>query len=67
VREPYFFSDIGPLRIQQIGVADAVVDWHDEDGLVVGRDQNGAPGCVLFLNAPARLREARELVASAAR
>jgi 3-phenylpropionate/trans-cinnamate dioxygenase ferredoxin reductase component len=67
VREPYFFSDIGPLRIQQIGVADAVVGWHEEDGLVVGRDQYGVPGCVLFLNAPARLREARELVASAGR
>ena len=66
VREPYFFSDIGPLRIQQVGVADAAVGWHEEDGFVVGRDRDGAPGCVLVVNAPARLREARELVASAA-
>jgi 3-phenylpropionate/trans-cinnamate dioxygenase ferredoxin reductase component len=66
VREPYFFSDIGPLRIQQVGVADAAVDWEQDDGLVVGRDQDGHPACVLFLNAPERLREARELVASAA-
>ncbi len=66
VREPYFFSDIGPLRIQQIGVANAAVDWQDDDGLVVGRDKGGGPACVLLLNAPARLREARELVASAA-
>ncbi len=65
IREPYFFSDIGPLRIQQIGVADAAVEWHEEDGLVVGHDSSGAPACVLLLNAPARLREARELIASA--
>ncbi len=66
VREPYFFSDIGPLRVQQVGVGDAAVEWHECDGLVVGRDAGGAPACVLLLNAPARLREARELVASAA-
>ena len=33
VREPYFFSDIGSLRVQQVGVADAAVEWSDEDGL----------------------------------
>jgi len=66
VREPYFFSDIGPLRIQQVGVGDAAVEWYEHDGLVIGRDPGGAPACVLLLNAPARLREARELVASAA-
>ncbi len=63
-REPYFFSDVGRLRIQQVGVSDAAVEWQDDDGLVVGRDLGGAPACVLLLNAPARLREARELVAS---
>ena len=66
VREPYFFSDIGPLRIQQVGVADQAVAWADDDGLVVGRDSAGATACVLLLNAPTRLREARELVACAA-
>ena len=66
VREPYFFSDIGPLRIQQVGVADEAVAWDEDDGLVVGRDAAGLPACVLLLNAPSRLREARELVASAA-
>src|SRR5581483_1611256 len=59
VREPYFFSDIGRLRIQQVGVADAVEEWDERDGLVVGCDQHGVPACVLLLNAPARLREAR--------
>ena len=65
VREPYFFSDIGRLRIQQVGMEAAVVEWHEHDGLLVGRDSAGTPACVLMLNAPTRLREARELVASA--
>ena len=65
VREPYFFSDIGPLRIQQVGRSDAAVEWDADEGLVVGRDADGVPACVLLLNAPARLREARELVAAA--
>ena len=63
-RDPYFFSDIGPLRIQQVGAVDAAVAWHDQDGLAVGCDESGAPACVLLVNAPARLLEARALVAS---
>jgi 3-phenylpropionate/trans-cinnamate dioxygenase ferredoxin reductase component len=66
VREPYFFSDIGRLRIQQVGLAAHAVDWTQENGLHIGRDADGQPACVLLLNAPARLREARDLVASAA-
>jgi 3-phenylpropionate/trans-cinnamate dioxygenase ferredoxin reductase component len=66
VREPYFFSDIGPLRIQQVGVADQAVEWDkDDEGLIIGRDSAGVPACVLLLNAPTRLREARDLCASA--
>jgi len=64
VREPYFFSDVGRLRIQQVGVADAAVDWDEDDGFVVGRNRDGVVACVLLLNAPARLNEARKLVAS---
>jgi 3-phenylpropionate/trans-cinnamate dioxygenase ferredoxin reductase subunit len=64
-RDPYFFSDIGPLRIQQVGHAAAAVGWEDEDGLFIGRDASGDPACVLLLNAPTRLLEARGLVASA--
>jgi 3-phenylpropionate/trans-cinnamate dioxygenase ferredoxin reductase subunit len=64
VRDPYFFSDIGPLRIQQVGLAEAAVAWHDEDELSVGRDVDGAPACVLLLNAPARLLEARGMLAA---
>ena len=64
VREPYFFSDIGRLRIQQVGVGAAVVEWQEDDGLFVGRDLAGTTACVLLLNSPTRLLEARELVAS---
>jgi 3-phenylpropionate/trans-cinnamate dioxygenase ferredoxin reductase subunit len=66
VREPYFFSDIGRLRIQQVGLAAHAVDWTVQSGLHVGRDADGHPTCVLLLNAPARLREARDMIASAA-
>jgi 3-phenylpropionate/trans-cinnamate dioxygenase ferredoxin reductase subunit len=63
-RDPYFFSDIGPLRIQQVGLAGATLSWSDQDGLVVGCDERGTPACVLFLNAPARLLEARAMIAT---
>ena len=65
VRDPYFFSDVGPLRIQQVGLVDAAVAWREQDGLSVGCDRSGAPACVLLMNAPARLLEARELIAAA--
>jgi 3-phenylpropionate/trans-cinnamate dioxygenase ferredoxin reductase component len=63
-RDPYYFSDIGPLRIQQVGLESAVTDWSDEDGWHVGRDADGRVAAVLFFNAPARLAEARALLAS---
>ena len=66
-RDPYYFSDIGPLRIQQVGLAADAVEWADEDDLVIGRDAAGRVTAVLFLNAPARLKEARELLAAATR
>jgi NADH dehydrogenase FAD-containing subunit len=66
VRDPYYFSDIGPLRVQQVGLASAVAAWRDEDGLMVGRDPDGRVAAVLFLNAPARLNEARSMLATAA-
>jgi len=65
VREPYFFSDIGSLRIQQVGNANAASRWHEDGGLAVGHDPAGVPVCVVLLNSPARLREARELLAVA--
>jgi 3-phenylpropionate/trans-cinnamate dioxygenase ferredoxin reductase subunit len=63
VRDPYFFSDIGPLRIQQLGLADRAASWRDDDGLAVGLADDGRPVCVVLLNAPRRLREARALMA----
>ena len=66
LRDPYFFSDIGPLRIQQVGVAEQAVEWFEQDGLAVGLDQEGRPACAVLIDAPARLREARELVTASA-
>lgn len=66
VRDPYFFSDIGSVRIQQVGVAAAAVEWSEDGGLAIGLDSAGAPACVVLLNSPARLREARELLAGTA-
>ena len=64
VREPYWFSDIGRLRVQQVGLAAAAVEWRDRDGLTVGHDETGRPACVLLVNTPQRLAEARRLVAA---
>jgi 3-phenylpropionate/trans-cinnamate dioxygenase ferredoxin reductase subunit len=64
VREPYWFSDIGRLRVQQLGLASAACEWHDRDGLAVGHDASGRPACVLLMNTPHRLAEARRLLAA---
>jgi len=64
VREPYWFSDIGRLRVQQVGLAAAAVEWRERDGLTVGHDGAGRPACVLLMNTPQRLAEARRLVAA---
>jgi 3-phenylpropionate/trans-cinnamate dioxygenase ferredoxin reductase component len=63
-RDPYWFSDIGPLRIQQVGYAPAACGWERRDDLHVGRDGAGKPACVVLLNAPARLNDARRLLAA---
>jgi 3-phenylpropionate/trans-cinnamate dioxygenase ferredoxin reductase component len=65
VRDPYWFSDIGPLRIQQVGFAPAVCDWTARDGLHIGHDADGRPACIVLLDAPQRLNDARRLVAPA--
>lgn len=66
VRDPYWFSDIGPLRCQLVGHADSVALWDQEDGqLAVGYDDYGLVAAVLLINAPARLAEARTRVADA--
>jgi 3-phenylpropionate/trans-cinnamate dioxygenase ferredoxin reductase component len=63
-RDPYWFSDIGPLRVQQVGFEPAVCEWSMRDGLHVGHADDGRAACVLFLNAPHRLNEARRLLAA---
>ena len=61
-RLPYWWSDIGPRRLAEVGYAEAVATWNVEDGLHVGRDAAGAPVCALVVDEPRRLREARALV-----
>lgn len=61
-RLPYWWSDIGPRRLAEVGFAGAVATWAEEDGLHVGGDASGAPVCVLVVDAPRRLREARAIV-----
>ena len=62
VRLPYWWSDIGPRRLAEVGFAGAVVSWAVEDGLRIGRDAAGAVVCALVVDGPRRLREARALV-----
>jgi len=61
-RLPYWWSDIGPRRLAEVGFAGAVAEWVDEDGLQVGRNTAGEAVCVLVVDAPRRLREARAIV-----
>jgi 3-phenylpropionate/trans-cinnamate dioxygenase ferredoxin reductase component len=58
---PYWWSDIGPLRVAEFGVASLVAEWNDEDGLLVGRDADDNVACVCVIGGPKRMREARAL------
>jgi 3-phenylpropionate/trans-cinnamate dioxygenase ferredoxin reductase component len=64
VRDPYWFSDIGPLRVQQVGLAPNACQWSHRDGLHIGHDSDGRPACVVLLDAPRRLNDARRLLAA---
>lgn len=61
-RLPYWWSDIGPRRLAEVGWAAAAVRWAVEDGIHVGRDSGGEAVCALVVDEPRRLREARALV-----
>jgi 3-phenylpropionate/trans-cinnamate dioxygenase ferredoxin reductase subunit len=61
-RLPYWWSDIGELRLAEVGVAEAAAEWRVENGLHVGRDDEGVVVAVLVVDEPRRLREARNLV-----
>jgi hypothetical protein len=66
VREPYWFSDIGPLRIQQVGPSQLAVAWSpnpDDPDELIGVDEAGRPVSVILIDNAAKLRSARELVA----
>jgi 3-phenylpropionate/trans-cinnamate dioxygenase ferredoxin reductase subunit len=64
-RLPYWWSDIGPRRIAEVGWAGAVTEWGLENGLHLGRDAAGDVVCVTVVDEPRRLREARQLVLGA--
>jgi 3-phenylpropionate/trans-cinnamate dioxygenase ferredoxin reductase subunit len=64
-RMPYWWSDIGPRTIAEVGVAAKVAAWQIEDGLHVGRDETGAIVCVFVADDPKRLRDARQLLQEA--
>lgn len=59
--EPFWFSNIGPLHLQELGCGDQAEEWEERDGLHVGRDAVGEISAVLVLSA-ARLGEARALL-----
>jgi pyruvate/2-oxoglutarate dehydrogenase complex dihydrolipoamide dehydrogenase (E3) component len=61
-RLPYWWSDIGPRRLAEVGWAGAVEEWNDEDGMHVGRNAAGEPVAALVVDEPRRLREARGLL-----
>jgi 3-phenylpropionate/trans-cinnamate dioxygenase ferredoxin reductase component len=61
---PYWYSNIGDLRIQEVGDAGAARRWESADELNVGTDAQGRAVAVLLLNQPGRLRAARELIAA---
>ncbi len=61
-RLPYWWSDIGELRVAEVGVAEAVAEWREEAGLHVGRAMDGTVVAVLVVDETRRLREARTLV-----
>jgi NADPH-dependent 2,4-dienoyl-CoA reductase/sulfur reductase-like enzyme len=61
-RLPYWWSDIGPRRLAEVGWAAAATTWTDEDGIHVGRDAGDSVVAALVVDEPRRLREARALV-----
>ena len=61
-RLPYWWSDIGPRTLAEIGWAHAAVEWGERDGIHVGRDADGDPVAALVVDEPRRLRAARALL-----
>lgn len=59
--EPFWFSNIGPLHLQELGFGDHAEEWEERDGLHVGRNAAGEVAAVLVLSAT-KLREARALL-----
>jgi len=62
---PYWWSDIGPLSLAELGHAGAAVEWGREGAWYVGRDDADLPVAILVVDAPRLVRPARELLAAA--
>ena len=60
--EPFWFSNIGPLHLQELGFGDQAGEWEETDGVHVGRNAEGQVVAVLVLSA-AKLRDARAILA----
>ena len=60
--EPFWFSNIGPLHLQELGFGDQAEEWQERDGVHVGRNADGQVVAVLVLSAT-KLREARAILA----
>ncbi len=65
-RDPYWFSDIGPLRLQVVGLERAVREWRAFDRMQLGLDEHRRVACAVLIDNPTHIRRARDLVASAA-
>ena len=44
--------------------APAACEWSRRDELHIGRDEQGRPACVVLLDAPTRLKDARRMLAA---
>ena len=51
-RLPYWWTDIGELRVAEVGVAALVSDWQVESNLHVGRDAAGTVVCAMVVDDP---------------
>jgi 3-phenylpropionate/trans-cinnamate dioxygenase ferredoxin reductase subunit len=61
-RLPFWWSDIGPLRVAEVGVGSLAVEWQEDAGMHLGRTAEGELVSALVVNDPRRVREARALL-----
>jgi 3-phenylpropionate/trans-cinnamate dioxygenase ferredoxin reductase subunit len=64
-RLPFWWSDVGPLRVAEVGVGSLAVEWQEDAGMHLGRNAEGELVSALVVNDPRRVREARALLSDA--